>query len=306
MASPKVLKIGTRGSALALAQTQQVIAQLKNLHPELIIQIVTIKTSGDQFKGKLLAEAGGKGLFVKEIEEALLKGEIDLAIHSLKDLPGQLPKDLTLACFPKREDPRDCFLSPKYKKFEDLPAGAVIGTGSIRRRLQILAKRPDLKCEPIRGNVDTRLRKLGDENYDALILAAAGLKRLQRETVICEYFEPEFFIPAVGQGILAIEIHKSNEVLADFLKQALADEPTAVAARAERIFLQTIGGDCFTPMGGYATVAKQSVRLLGWLASPDGTKQVRRNQSGPIDNPEKLGQELAGGILDAIASHQSA
>lgn len=305
MALPKALKVGSRGSALALAQTNSIVTELQQKNPQLTIEIVTIQTSGDRFRGKRLAEAGGKGLFVKEIEEALLEGQIDFAIHSLKDMPGSLPGNLQLACFPKRADPRDCFVSLKYKRFEDLPADAVIGTASPRRTVQILAKRPDLKAEPIRGNVETRLKKLNDGNYDAIILAAAGLERLGKTEVVTEYFEPGFLLPAVGQGILAIEVRQSGQTLADFLKKNLNHEPTETAALAERAFLQTIGGDCFTPLGGLAQIQNRNLYLQGWLATPDGKRQARLGQSGSVEKPEELGEALAKEILNAIADHKA-
>lgn len=292
MKSPKVLKLGTRGSSLALAQARQIAEPLQN------IEIVTIQTSGDRYKGRRLAEAGGKGLFVKEIEEALLAKKIDLAVHSLKDLPAFLAPGLEFVCYPKREDPRDCFVSFKYKRLNDLPKGAVVGTGSPRRMVQLMNKRPDLKVEPIRGNVDTRLRKLKEGHYDALILASAGLHRLQKREVICEYFEPDFFLPAIGQGILAVETRKEDEALAERLK-ILEDSETATVAKAERAFLKTIGGDCYTPMSAFARITDGKIKLTGWLSSPDGSKQVRREKEGGRNQAGLLGKSLAEEILDA-------
>lgn len=305
MKSPRSLKIGTRGSALALAQSDEIISRIKTKHPEIAIQPVIIKTSGDIYKGKRLADVGGKGLFVKEIEEALLKNEIDFAVHSLKDLPGFLPEGLTLACFPKREDPRDCFLSLKFKNFDQLPKGALIGTGSPRRTAQILSLRPDLKVEPIRGNVDTRLQKLKEGNCDALILAAAGLHRLQREDRIAQYFDSDRLIPAVGQGILGIEVRKGDQDLIPWLKEILDDPETAIAAKAERAFLAKIGGDCYTPMAGYAWIENEKLKMIGWLSLPDRTKAVRREKEGSPEFPENLGKSLAEEILNAIVAHKT-
>lgn len=299
MGSPKKLKIGTRGSPLALAQARLLLVQLPDA------TIVPIQTSGDRFRGQSLAEAGGKGLFVKEIEEALLNREVDLAVHSLKDLPGILPEDLMLVCFLKREDPRDCLVSIQYRHFADLPRGARIGTGSPRRLIQLLAKRPDLKIEPIRGNVDTRLRKLQGGKYDALILAAAGLKRLQKEAAITEYLDPSWLLPAVGQGILAIEMCRGDRELAFFLRRGLSHPATETAARAERAFLQAMGGDCYTPMAGLATVEGDGLHLEGWLATPDGKKSIRLARSGPIAKAEGIGQVLAREILDALGANSS-
>ena len=321
---PKILKLGTRGSALALVQAGHIKAALQKKYPNLDIEITIIQTSGDRFQGARLADAGGKGLFVKEIEEALLDGRIDFAVHSLKDLPGILPDDLTLACFPKREDPRDCFVSFNYSSLEDLPKGAKVGTSSPRREAQLLALRPDLVVEPIRGNVETRLKKVEEGFYDATILANAGLKRLQKENIPRALLEPDSFVPAVGQGILGIEIRKSagdpaTPLLAKLLTEALDDSPTSAAARAERLFLKEMGGDCYTPLAGHATVvgntvAGKEMKMIGWLGMPDGKTFIRAEKIGSTDNPEALGHQLAeailsqGGkkILHAIATHKSA
>lgn len=299
----KKLRVGSRGSALALAQTQSIVTQIQKQKPGLLIEVVTIQTSGDKFRGERLAQAGGKGLFVKELEEALLSQNIDLAVHSLKDMPGLLPDGLTLAPFPKREDPRDCFISLDYDSFEKLPPRAIVGSSSPRRQAQIYALRPDLKVKPIRGNVDTRLKKLKDGEYDALILAAAGLNRLQRTDVNPQYFSPDFFVPAVGQGILGIEIKKGRLELAQFLNATLGDSVTTLQARAERAFLETFGGDCYTPLGAHAIVEREELKMIGWWGRPDGKKTIRREKTYPSDQPEHLGRELAKEILDEIPHH---
>ncbi|OGQ05396.1 MAG: hydroxymethylbilane synthase [Deltaproteobacteria bacterium RIFCSPLOWO2_01_44_7] len=299
------MKLGTRNSPLALAQTQLVVSALKAKFPVIEIETITIQTSGDRFQGERIADAGGKALFVKEIEEALLKNEIDFAVHSLKDLPGFLPDDLTLCCYPKREDPRDCFLSKKFSSFEELPKAAKVGTTSPRRKAQLLKLRPDLKIEPIRGNVETRLKKLETENFDAIILAAAGLRRLGRENVVTQYFEPDVLIPAVGQGVLGIEIRKVDERLKAFLSSALNDETTALTARAERAFLAACGGDCYTPLAGYAWIENEALYMMAGLGNTEGTKFVRSQRSSKLDQPEKLGETLAKEVLNALTSHKT-
>lgn len=298
----RTLRVGTRGSALALAQTELVCRLLRTYAPEISIEKKIIQTSGDRFKGSRLAEAGGKGLFVKEIEEALLTGEIDFAVHSLKDLPGFLPRGLVIAATPKREDPRDAFVSKKFSSLAALPPGAKVGTSSPRRTAGLLAKRPDLKPSLIRGNVETRLKKLEEGLYDAILLAAAGLKRLRREEAIREYLELDAWVPAVGQGILAVEARKEDAALMDLLEKAVNDPPTWIATRAERSFLQTFGGDCYTPLGGFAWLENEKLRMRGFFSDPSGRAVVQKEISGPPGEPEELGRKLA----DEIARHQTA
>lgn len=321
----KKLRLGTRGSALALAQSSMIATQLHQHHPDLDIEQITIQTSGDKFKGDYLAEAGGKGLFAKEIEEALLKGIIDFAVHSLKDLPGILEEGLALACYPKREDARDCLLSKTGASLQALPAGSKIGTSSPRRAAQILSLRPDCKTAPIRGNIDTRLKKLQENHYDAIVLATAGLNRLnvtpapalppcdrqgrRLNDVFQTRLDPETFIPAVGQGVLGIETRKNETVLMELLRETLDDRDTSVAARAERSFLAAVGGDCYSPIAAHAIVMKDQIKMLCWIGSPDGKTVVRLEKIGETSNPESLGKLLAkealaqGGreILDEIA-----
>lgn len=313
--SPEHLILGTRGSPLALVQANAVAARLQQFQPTLAIKIQTIQTSGDRCKAGLLADQGGKGLFVKELEEALLAKKIDCAVHSLKDIPGFLPKGLALACFPKREDPRDCFISKKFRSLEDLPPGAVVGTSSPRRRAQLLAKRPDLVAKPLRGNIETRLKKIGDE-YSAILLAVAGLRRLKLslENYAVQNFDIDDFIPAIGQGILGIEIRAGEAALAAFLKNALNDPATEVAGLAERALLQEVGGDCYTPVAAHARLINNQLHLVAWIGSPDGRKNIRREKYGNVEAPALLGSKLAqellagGGkeILDAIAVNSSA
>lgn len=285
--------MGTRGSPLALVQAREIAAQLKSKAPELQIKIKKIKTSGDRFKGKDFAAAGGKGLFVKEIEEALLKGEIDFALHSLKDLPGVLPVGLILAPFPKREIAYDAFLSIKYKRFEDLPSGACVGTSSPRRLAQIKWVRKDLIVEGVRGNIDTRLKKLSGGEYDALILATAGLKRLGKAKVIRHTLDTSLFIPAVGQGGLAVEVREGNESVFNFLSRVLGDKKSDIELKAERAFLKEIGGDCHTPLAAHAFLVQKVLRMVGWIGAPDGKTAVRLEQYGDPKNPVVLGKHLA-------------
>lgn len=247
-------------------------------------------TSGDLTKGDL-KNSGGKALFVKEIEEALLAGEIDLAVHSLKDMPGVLPEGLTLAAYPRREDPRDAFVSALYDSLEALPEGAVIGTSSPRRADQLKALRPDCTIRPIRGNVETRLRKIVDGEFDATLLAVAGLNRLGRADAIREILPIEKMIPAIGQGILGIETRAGDRLLADFLKQVLEDPTVALQARCERALLAAIGGDCFTPLAGHAEVDGDRLRLTGWLRGVWSCKE------GSTVAPESLGEEIAKVLL---------
>lgn len=305
------LRVGTRGSPLALAQVSSVQKKIQEKFPKVKFEIKIIQTSGDRFAGERLAEAGGKGLFAKEIEDALIGGQIDFAVHSLKDLPGILPDTLMLAAFPLREDPRDVLVSDKFSSLESLPRGTKVATSSPRREAQLKALRPDLCVKPMRGNIDTRLKKMADGNCDAMILAAAGLHRLQKREVIRQYFETDFFLPAIGQGVLGIEARRLDFEWCQKLRQALEDADTAVAARAERSFLQGVGGDCYSPVAAHAWVKNHRLHMMGWVGSPDGSETVRMEKTGGMDNPEVLGQELAmellqkGGrkILDAIAAH---
>ena len=293
---PEKLKLGTRGSALALAQTEWVIEKFRRRHPKIAIEKKVIQTSGDTFKGELLAEGGGKGLFVKEIEEALLKGEIDFAVHSLKDLPGILPNDLALACFPKREDARDCLISKKKETLKTIAGGARIGTSSPRRTSQILSLRSDLKTMPIRGNIDTRLKKLEVGEYDAIFLAMAGLNRLAlppHPSIFYNRLEPEEFIPAVGQGVLGIETRAKDGVVIRALQEALEDPHTAVAAKAERIFLAAVGGDCYSPIAAHAQVKGNQLQMVCWIGSTDGKRFIRLQETGDLLKPEMFGETLA-------------
>ncbi len=281
---PTSLIIGSRGSKLALVQTGIVASMLEAAGES--VEIRTIATSGDRTE-KPLAEEGGKGLFVKEIEDALLAREIDIAVHSMKDVPGMIPEGLSIVAIPKREDPRDVFLSNRYAKFDDLPKGAKVGTSSPRRQAQLKDLRPDLELLPLRGNVDTRVRKLREGQYDAIILAAAGLIRLGMQGEIKEYIPAEMMIPSVGQGALAIEVREEEGDLSARLKKICNHEGSSIAVAAERAFLKTIGGDCHTALAAHAVLNGERIKLAGYL---DG---VIDRIEGPISEAEELGRRLA-------------
>jgi hydroxymethylbilane synthase len=288
-----MLVIASRGSQLALWQAHWVEGQLKGLGYQSRIEI--IKTTGDKITGVPLAQVGGKGLFTKEIEEALLEGRADLAVHSLKDLPTELPAGLVLAATPVREDPRDAMAG---RRLADLPAGAKVGTSSLRRAAQLRKLRPDLRIEPVRGNVDTRLRKLSEGQYDAIVLAAAGLKRLGWEDRIAEILSPEIICPAVGQGALAIETGAGAGWEAC---RQLDHAPTRAAVTAERAFLASLGGGCQVPIGAHAAVEDSRLRLTGVVVSPDGAALVRDGADGPAAEAGRIGRELGRKLLAAGA-----
>lgn len=292
------LVIGTRGSALAIAQSEWVAAALRRAAPGQAVRLVRIRTTGDRLAEGPLAAAGGKGLFVKEIEEALLDGRIDLAVHSLKDVPAELPPGLTLGAFPEREDPRDVLVSNSGATLDRLPEGAVLGTGSLRRQAQVRGLRPDLKVLPIRGNVDTRLRKLEAGQVDAVILAAAGLKRLGLAGRVTEFLPADRMVPAIGQGALAIELPQrdlSSDVGAAV--RALDHAATRAAVTAERAFLRRLGGDCHTPVAAHARFDGGRLALTGIVASPDGAQIVRGQVHGAPAEGEALGAALAEDLL---------
>jgi len=256
--------------------------------------IEIIRTTGDHLQTASLMQAGGKGLFTKEIEEALLAGTIDLAVHSLKDLPTTMPDGLTIAAIPEREDPRDAILGCKLR---DLPSGARVGTSSGRRAAQLLLLRPDLDVQPIRGNVDTRLRKLQGGDYDAILLAAAGVRRLGLEQEIAEILSPEQICPAPGQGALAIETRENDEAFRICRQAGLNHASTSAAVACERAALAGLGGGCQLPVGAYAEVHDEHIRVMGVILSTDGRRYLRARAEGSADNPEELGQRLAADLL---------
>lgn len=291
------LRIGTRGSALALWQAGWVKSRLEALRPGLTAEIVVIKTTGDKILDVPLARIGGKGLFLKEIEEALLAGSIDLAVHSLKDVPAEIPEGLLLAAIPPREDPRDAFISRTAATLQALPRGARVGTSSLRRQAQILHLRPDLQVIPLRGNVETRLRKLDEGVYDAVILAAAGLHRMGWPRRITAYCPPAEILPAIGQGALGMEARKDDAPTLALLGP-LHDPETARCVLAERAFLRRLGGGCQVPIAGHAALHEGFI-LEGLVASPDGKQMIRQAITGPPSEGEALGVQLAERILRA-------
>jgi len=287
-----MLVIGSRGSQLALWQANWIAARLAERGHETRIEI--IKTTGDKITDVPLAKVGTKGLFTKEIEEALLDGRIDLAIHSLKDLPTEVPPGLTLAAVPEREDPRDAMVGACLN---DLPRGAKVGTSSLRRAAQLRVARPDLEIESVRGNLDTRVRKLDEGQYRAIVLAAAGLTRLGWAHRIAEILTPEVMCPAVGQGALAVETRA--EGVAHEICAALDHAATRAAVTAERAVLAALGGGCQVPIGAHAVVTGDSLRLIGVVIAPDGMRAVRKNFDGAAADAEEIGKRVGQELLDA-------
>jgi hydroxymethylbilane synthase len=289
------IRIGTRGSELALAQTAWVKAEIEEQYPDARIETILIKTSGDRFSEASIQAIGGKGIFTKEIEDALLRDEIDLAVHSMKDLPVELPAGLTVAIVPKREDPRDVLVSARGTRLKELSAGAKLGTGSLRRTAQILRYRQDLSVMPIRGNVDTRLKKLDHGEFDALVMAAAGLKRIGREQRITEYISNEICLSAAGQGALGLE-SREGDPMRDQL-WFLHDPASFAEVAAERSFLKRLGGGCHVPVGARAIAEGARLTLFGVVASPDGSSLYRGETSGTAADGKELGWELAEDLL---------
>jgi len=294
----RTLTIGTRGSQLALWQTNWVKARLLEANPGLEIQIQVISTKGDRVLDVSLPKLGeqGKGLFTKELEDAIREHRIDLAVHSLKDLPTELPSDLEIGAICEREDVRDALVARTVKSFAELPEHARIGTSSLRRQAQLRVVRPDLMIEPIRGNVDTRLRKLDEGQFDAIVLAAAGLHRLGHAGRITEHLEDDVMLPAVGQGALAIEIRANDQATAEIVQQ-LNHETTNLTCKAERAFLKGLGGGCLVPIAAHARIDANTLNLLGLVASPDGTQVVRGDCNGLSSEAILLGQNLADELL---------
>ncbi len=289
------IRIGTRGSVLALRQATWVKTRLESLWPDVTVELVPIKTSGDKIQDVSLARIGGKGLFVKEIEEALLAGTVDLAVHSMKDLPGELPDGLTISAIPQREDSRDVLITPHGETLTELPPGTRVGTSSLRRQAQLLALRPALRITPQRGNVDTRLRQQQEGVVDAVVLAAAGLKRLGITPKHSYVLDEQIFLPAIGQGALGIESRADDNIVA--FVRPLHHEETAVAVSAERAFLRRMGGSCRTPLAAKGTVTNGMIHLDALIARPDGTLLIRSTLSGAISAAEYVGTTLAETLL---------
>ncbi|MBM7578858.1 hydroxymethylbilane synthase [Jeotgalibacillus terrae] len=302
--------VGSRRSKLAITQTKWVIEQLKAIEPGTEFEIKEIVTKGDQIQNVKLSKVGGKGLFVKEIEQAMIDGEIDMAVHSMKDMPAELPDGLVIGSIPEREDPRDALISKNKETLAELPAGSIVGTSSLRRGAQILAVRPDLKVEWIRGNIDTRLKKLETENFDAIILAAAGLSRMGwSKDVVSEFLSPEDCLPAIGQGALSIECRESDTELRELLNR-FTDQETALTVTAERTFLHKMEGGCQVPIAGFATQIEDGVSLTALVASPDGKKVYKEviNGNDPIEvglkAAEILTEQGAKALIDQVKEEQ--
>lgn len=288
----KELRIGTRGSQLALYQANWVKERLVQTHPPLKVTLITIKTTGDKIQDAPLAKIGGKGLFVKEIEEALIQKRIDLAVHSIKDVPTELPDGLHLSAITKREDPRDVFISKDGTLLKDLPQRAKIGTGSLRRQAQLLHFREDFELIPLRGNLDTRLKKLERMNLDGIVLAMAGVKRLGLEARITQIIPTEISLPAIGQGALGIETRKGDREVEEQI-YFLDDPESAIAVSAERAFLKRLGGGCQVPIAAFAKLVDSNLWIDGLVGTVDGRRLVRHHLEGPLEKAESLGTELA-------------
>lgn len=291
----RTIRVGSRQSNLAMTQTKWVISKLKEAGVANPFEIEKIVTKGDKILDVTLSKVGGKGLFVKEIEQAMYDEKIDFAVHSMKDMPAVLPEGLTISCIPAREDHRDAFLSKDGKKLAELPKGAQIGTSSLRRGAQILAARPDLEIKWIRGNIETRIKKLQEEDYDAIILAVSGMKRVgMSEEIITEYLDADLCVPAVGQGALAIESRSDDKELLDLLS-AIHDENTATTVLAERTFLRLLEGGCQIPIGGFAYMDQEDIVLNALVGTPDGKTILRETVRGT--DPQAVGQEAANKLI---------
>ncbi len=291
------IKVGTRGSKLALTQTNYVVGALKKAAPETEAEICVIKTSGDIMQDVSLAQIGGQGVFVKEIEEALLAGSIDLAVHSMKDVPGETPEGLTFAALMPREDARDVLVSRGNVKMEFMPKGAKLGTGSLRRAAQIKAMLPDINIFSLRGNIDTRLKKIETENLTGVILAAAGMKRMGYLEKITQYLPIELMLPAVGQGALGLQTRKGDTELAELCGK-LNHPQTFAEVSAERSYLRALGGGCRLPIAAYGLLEGKRLTLEGLIAAPNGSEVIRDKVWGEIGAAEELGKRLADLILE--------
>jgi len=292
----KLIRIATRQSPLALWQAEFVAQRLRALFPEVETELVKMVTQGDRILDAPLAKIGGKGLFVKELEQGMLAGTADIAVHSMKDVPVEFPQGLHLAAILQREDPRDAFVSNRYSTFADLPADAKIGTSSLRRQCQINSLLPGAEIIPLRGNVNTRLAKLDAGDYDAIILAAAGLKRLGMEARITELLPPEISLPAIGQGAIGVECRADDEQT-NALLAALHDRETGLCVAAERAMNARLQGGCQVPIAGFAELRLGSITLRGLVGRPDGGLIVRGEQSGPAEQAEELGRNVAEDLL---------
>jgi hydroxymethylbilane synthase len=296
------LRIATRKSQLALWQAEHVSTLLRQAHPGLGIELVPLLTQGDRIQDRSLATIGGKGLFIKELEVAIEDLRADIAVHSMKDVPADLPNGLVIAAVLKRADPRDALITTSgISRLEDLPQKACVGTSSLRRQAQLCALRPDLRIEALRGNVDTRLRKLDAGGMDAIVLACAGLIRLGLESRITARLDPKVCLPAVTQGVIGIECRSNDARTLDLLR-VLEDPPTRKVMQAERAFAARLGGSCQSPIAAYAVLDADRIRLDGLVAEPDGSRLLRDSSSGSSENPSALGRQLAERLLGAGAA----
>jgi hydroxymethylbilane synthase len=296
------IRIGTRGSQLALWQAKWIQKAIEEQWPDTRAELVIIKTTGDKILDVPLAKVGGKGLFVKEIEEALMDGRIDLAVHSMKDMPARLPHGLSIGAVPERENPLDALIAEHGESLNDLPQKARVGTSSLRRAAQLLYKRPDLNIEPLRGNLDTRLKKLSTTDLDAIVLATAGLNRLGFAQRITQILEPDVMLPAVGQGALCIENRTNDEIISPIIS-ALDDAMTHTAVLAERAFLHRLEGGCQVPIAGHAVIDNDDrLTITGLVAELDGSRLIKKTISGPCNQADELGIELAESLLSKGAA----
>jgi len=289
-----IIRVGTRESALALAQSRLVVSLLGSRHPHLEFELVGMKTRGDVLLDTRLDLIGGKGLFVNEIENALIEGRLDMAVHSMKDMPAVMPEQLILAAVSEREDPRDALITMNGKGLDSLPQGSVVGTSSIRREVQLMSLRPDIRVKQLRGNVLTRLDKLAAGEYDAIVLAAAGMKRLGLSDRCTQYFKAEDMIPAIGQGILGIQVRKGGELQA--LVESINCGDSWLALEAERRYMLRLNGGCTTPIAAHAVISGDSMRITGMLW--DGSRIIRAAAEGDKQQAAQLGERLADMVLD--------
>ncbi len=285
----KIIRIGSRDSHLAIIQAELIMAKIKKVHPELTLELVTMKTTGDKILDRRLEDIGGKGLFVKELDRALLDGRIDISVHSLKDVPMEISKELPLVAFSKREDPRDAVIIKA--EHSEIRLDGIMGTSSRRRIIQLKQRYQKMKFQTIRGNLQTRLRKLEEESFDQIVLAAAGLKRLRMQKKIFHIFSPEEIIPAAGQGILAVQTRTGNKV--SFFLDCIKDQKSEIAALAERSFVKTLQGGCSSPMAAYAQIAGTELKLLGLYAKEKEETYRKDSIVGSIECAEKIGEKLA-------------
>ncbi len=290
------IKIGTRGSKLALWQANWVKSVLQEKFPQYTVELIIIKTQGDKILDVPLAKVGGKGLFVKEIEQALLTRHVDIAVHSMKDMPAEIPDGLCMGAVPERENPFDVFISQSGLGYKELDPGCIIGTSSLRRGARLRHERPDIVIQPLRGNLDTRLKKLESGNLDAIVLAAAGVKRLNLEHKITEYLDPDIILPAIGQGALCIEIRNDDPKIGP-LVESMDHAATRRVVKGERAFLNRLQGGCQVPIAGHAKINKEELMLTGLVAEIDGTRIIKGEKSGPLDSAESIGIDLAEELL---------